>query len=65
MAGMTRENGDHIRDTFLGQGHSKDYDQMFRDFAGRDPRVEPLLEARGLIPEDDDTTGVDGAEGAV
>ncbi|MFB0611061.1 M3 family metallopeptidase [Aurantiacibacter poecillastricola] len=63
--GMTREMGDHIIDSFLGQGHSKTYEQMFRDFTGRDPQVEPLLEARGLIPEDDDVQGVDGAEGAV
>ncbi len=63
--GMTRAMGDRIVNTFLGQGHSKTYEQMFRDFTGRDPRVEPLLEARGLIPEDDDTTGVDGADGAV
>ncbi|MWV28369.1 M3 family metallopeptidase [Aurantiacibacter rhizosphaerae] len=63
--GMTREMGDHIVNTFLGQGHSKTYEQMFRDFTGRDPRVEPLLEARGLIPADDDVEGVDGAEGAV
>ena len=63
--GMTREMGDRIVDTFLGQGHSKTYEQMFRDFTGRDPRVEPLLEARGLVAEDDDVTGVDGAEGAL
>ena len=62
--GMTREMGDHIVDTFLGQGHSKTYEQMFRDFTGRDPRVEPLLEARGLIPDDDGVVGVDGAPGA-
>ncbi len=62
--GMTREMGNHIVETFLGQGHSKSYEQMFRDFTGRDPRVEPLLEARGLVPEDDNVTGVDGAEGA-
>ncbi|WAT17993.1 M3 family metallopeptidase [Aurantiacibacter sp. MUD11] len=50
--GMTREVGDHIVATFLGQGHSKTYEQMFRDFTGRDPRVEPLLRARGLLAED-------------
>ena len=49
--GMTREMGDHIVATFLGQGHSKSYEQMFRDFTGRDPRVEPLLRARGLLDE--------------
>ena len=47
--GMNREMGDHIVNTFLGQGHSKSYEQMFRDFTGRDPRVEPLLVARGLM----------------
>ncbi|GAA0276401.1 peptidyl-dipeptidase Dcp [Alteraurantiacibacter aestuarii] len=47
--GMTREMGEHIRKTFLGLGHSKGYEQMYRDFTGRDPRVEPLLEARGLL----------------
>jgi len=49
--GMNREMGDHIVATFLGQGHSKTYEQMFRDFTGRDPRVEPLLRARGLLAE--------------
>jgi peptidyl-dipeptidase Dcp len=47
--GMTRAMGDRIRATFLGQGHSKSYEQMFRDFTGHDPRVEPLLRARGLM----------------
>lgn len=49
--GMTRANGDHIRASFLGQGHSKDYTVMYRDFTGREPRIEPMLEARGLVPE--------------
>ena len=49
--GMTRANGDHARATFLGQGHSKTYEQMYRDYAGRDPAVEPMLEARGLLAE--------------
>lgn len=49
--GMTRANGAHIRATFLGQGHSKTYEQMFQDYAGRAPRVEPLLRARGLLAD--------------
>lgn len=47
--GMTRAMGDRIRATFLGQGHSKSYEQMYRDFTGHDPRVEPMLRARGLM----------------
>lgn len=50
--GMTRKVGDHIRESFLGQGHSKSYQQMYRDFTGRDPQVEALLEARGLLSQD-------------
>jgi peptidyl-dipeptidase Dcp len=49
--GMTRAMGDRIRATFLGQGHSKGYEQMFRDFTGHDVRVEPMLVARGLAAE--------------
>jgi peptidyl-dipeptidase Dcp len=47
--GPTRANGDHIRATFLGQGHTKDYAVMYRDFAGHDPEVGPMLEAKGLV----------------
>ena len=46
--GPTRANGDHVRATFLGQGHTKDYAAMYHDFAGRDPGVQPMIEARGL-----------------
>lgn len=46
--GMTRENGQRFRDMVLSQGNSKDYAEMYRAFAGRDPGVEPMLKARGL-----------------
>ena len=46
--GMTRQNGQHLRDTILSKGHSQDYAVMYRNFAGRDPQVEPMLKARGL-----------------
>ena len=46
--GPTRANGDHVRATFLGQGHTKDYEVMYRDYAGRDPSVQPMLRAKGL-----------------
>lgn len=46
--GPTRANGDHVRATFLGQGHSKDYAVMYRDYAGRDPQIGPMLRAKGL-----------------
>lgn len=46
--GFTRENGMHFRSTVLSQGGSKDSGQLYRDFAGRDARLEPLLVRRGL-----------------
>ncbi len=46
--GPTRANGDHFRATLLSRGESRDPMQLFRDFTGRDPRVEPLLKRRGL-----------------
>ncbi len=49
--GPTRANGDHVRATFLGQGHTKDYATMYRDFTGRDPDIAPMLRAKGLAEE--------------
>ncbi len=46
--GMTRANGDRFRAKVLSQGNSKDLAEMYRDFAGRDPTIEPMLKARGL-----------------
>ncbi|MFJ2031918.1 M3 family metallopeptidase [Streptosporangium sp. NPDC087985] len=47
--GLKRANGDHFRSTLLSVGGSKDVMEAFRDFRGRDPRIEPLLERRGLL----------------
>jgi peptidyl-dipeptidase Dcp len=46
--GLTRENGDRFRRTLLSRGGSRDPMDSFREFRGRDPRIEPLLERRGL-----------------
>ena len=46
--GLTRANGDHYRATVLSKGGTMDYFEMYRTFAGRDPDIGPLLEARGL-----------------
>ncbi|WP_062535079.1 peptidyl-dipeptidase Dcp [Mizugakiibacter sediminis] len=50
--GMTRENGQRFRDMVLSRGSTEDMATMYRAFRGRDPSVEPLLEQRGLKPED-------------
>ena len=46
--GMTRENGQRFRDMVLSRGSTEDMAKLYRDFRGRDPSVEPLLEQRGL-----------------
>lgn len=46
--GMTRENGDHFRQTLLSHGGADDAMVLFRNFKGSDPDIQPLLERRGL-----------------
>ena len=46
--GLTRENGDRFRSRLLGVGGTKDPLEAYRDFRGRDARIEPLLARRGL-----------------
>ena len=57
--GLTRANGDHFRDTLLSQGGSKDALELFKDFSGGDPYIEPLLERRGLTVGADDSATPD------
>ncbi|WP_228430065.1 M3 family metallopeptidase [Chryseobacterium binzhouense] len=47
--GLTRENGDRFRKYILSVGNSVDLNQAFRDFAGHDPDIKPLLRNRGFI----------------
>jgi len=46
--GLSRKNGDWFRQKLLSKGGTMDAMQMFREFRGRDAKVEPLLERRGL-----------------
>lgn len=46
--GMKRENGDHFRKTLLSKGGSRDAMELFREFRGSDPSIEPLLDRLGL-----------------
>jgi peptidyl-dipeptidase Dcp len=47
--GLTRANGKRFRDMILSRGGTGDMSVMYRAFRGRDPSLEPLLEARGLV----------------
>ncbi|HEY0350782.1 MAG TPA: M3 family metallopeptidase [Gemmatimonadales bacterium] len=48
QGGMTRANGQRYRDMILSRGSTTDAGELFRDFRGRDPKIEPLLQQRGL-----------------
>jgi len=47
--GLDRETGQHYRDTILSKGGSREAMDLYLDFAGAEPTIEPLLERRGLV----------------
>ncbi|MEX0771877.1 MAG: M3 family metallopeptidase [Balneolales bacterium] len=46
--GLTRENGEHYRNTLMSRGGSKDAMDLYLDYRGQEPEVEHLLRRRGL-----------------
>ena len=46
--GLNREAGERFRREFLSRGDSRDPLVSFQAYRGRAPRLEPLLERRGL-----------------
>ena len=46
--GLTRENGQHYRDTVLSRGHTMEYGEMYRALTGKNPQIGPMLEFRGV-----------------
>ncbi|QAA81478.1 M3 family peptidase [Aequorivita sp. H23M31] len=46
--GMTRENGQRFRDMVLSRGNTQDLEKMYKAWRGADPKIGPLLKARGL-----------------
>ncbi|HVT34863.1 MAG TPA: M3 family metallopeptidase, partial [Nevskiaceae bacterium] len=47
--GFAPETGQRFRDTVLAQGGSKEAMDLFVEFRGRKPSVEPLLRQHGLV----------------
>jgi peptidyl-dipeptidase Dcp len=45
---LTRKNGQKFREQVLSKGNTMDYAEMYKTFAGRDPKAAPMLKARGL-----------------
>ena len=46
--GINRATGAKFRDAILSRGASRDYDEAYRAFRGRDKDTQPLLKRRGL-----------------
>ncbi len=46
--GLTRENGQRFRDMVLSRGNTLELEKMYKDWRGSDPKIEPMLKARGL-----------------
>ncbi|EMX6706933.1 TPA: peptidyl-dipeptidase Dcp [Enterobacter hormaechei] len=48
QGGLTRENGQTFREAILSRGNSTDLAELHRNWRGHDPKIEPMLENRGL-----------------
>lgn len=51
-AGVSRAGGDLFREKILSRGNTMDYAAMYQAYAGRQPTIAPMLDARGLKGED-------------
>lgn len=47
--GMTRENGQYFRDKILSRGNTEDFGKLYRDFRGRDAKIDDMIKNRGLL----------------
>ncbi len=48
QGGLTRENGQRFREAILSRGNSTDLAELYRQWRGHDPQIEPMLKNRGL-----------------
>lgn len=48
QGGLTRENGQKFREAILSRGNSTDLAELYSSWRGHDPKIEPMLENRGL-----------------
>ncbi|GGF02538.1 peptidyl-dipeptidase Dcp [Chishuiella changwenlii] len=46
--GMTRKNGQILRDKVFSQGNSDDLNVIYKNFRGKEPSIEPMLKYHGL-----------------
>jgi len=50
--GLTRANGDRLRQMVLSRGNTEDLGKMYSAWRGGEPTIEPMLKYRGLLPSD-------------
>ncbi|MEP0393039.1 MAG: M3 family metallopeptidase [Erythrobacter sp.] len=62
--GLSREAGQHYRDTVLSRGGTMDYFEMYQNFAGRKPDVKYMLDALGLTGGSDNDAKAPNDDGA-
>ena len=48
QGGLARENGQRFREAILSRGNSTDLAELYRQWRGHDPQIEPMLENRGM-----------------
>jgi len=48
QGGLSRANGQRLRDQVLSRGNSEDLEQLYIDWRGKKPSIEPMLLNRGL-----------------
>jgi peptidyl-dipeptidase Dcp len=51
--GLTRANGDRLRQMVLSRGNTEDLRKMYADWLGAEPTIEPMLKYRGLLAGDE------------
>jgi peptidyl-dipeptidase Dcp len=47
--GLTRKNGQYFRDMILSRGNTEDFRKLYRDFRGRDAKIDAMIKSRGLL----------------
>ncbi|HLO08008.1 MAG TPA: peptidyl-dipeptidase Dcp [Terriglobales bacterium] len=47
--GLTRANGDRLRHMVLSRGNTEDLANLYREWLGAEPSIEPMLKYRGLL----------------
>ena len=48
--GLTRANGDRLREMILSRGNTEDLGKMYAAWLGHEPTIQPMLKYRGLLP---------------